>query len=266
MPVVRPPAVAGSFYPGDADRLAATVDHLLAEAETTGSTEPRALIVPHAGYAYSGPIAASGYARLSSAARRIRRVLLLGPSHFVPFRGLALPEASALATPLGEVPVDRDAAELAGRFSQVAALSGAHAREHSLEVQLPFLQRMFERVSVLPLVVGSASAQEIAEVLDALWTPADTLLLVSSDLSHYLPYARAAQVDRATAGRIASLSPEPLTPEEACGAAPINGLLAAARRRRLRVEPLDLRSSGDTAGGRDQVVGYGAFAFYEPGA
>lgn len=253
--------MAGSFYPKEPSALATLVDRLLSAARlVTGSDAPKALIVPHAGYIYSGPIAASAYARLRNVAGRIRRVVLLGPSHFVPFDGLALPGTSTWATPLGEVPIETEAA---ARLPGVVTLPAAHAKEHSLEVQLPFLQRLLPRFSLVPLVVGRASAEEVAAVLEALWGGEETLVLLSSDLSHYLPYEAAQAVDLATAACIEGLSLAPLQGEDACGARGVNGLLVTARRRRLTVERLDLRSSGDTEGDRDRVVGYGAFAFFE---
>lgn len=258
---VRPPAVAGAFYPGDREKLSATIDRLLAEAPRHTGRAPQALVVPHAGYPYSGPIAASAYALLRDAAPRLRRVVLLGPSHRVPLRGLALPDADGLATPLGILPVDGHGAAAVARLPQVVSSPRPHAQEHSLEVQLPFLQRVLPEVPLVPLVVGAASAEQVAEVLEQLWEADDTLVLISSDLSHYLPYAEARAVDRETADRILALDAEQLDTEQACGAVPLRGLLLAARRRGLRARELDLRNSGDTAGDRARVVGYGAFAF-----
>lgn len=267
MTATRPPAVAGSFYPADPAELVLTVDELLADVSNKpAAAAPKVLIVPHAGYVYSGPVAASAYAHLQQAVRAVHRVVLLGPVHRVPIRGLALPEAQALATPLGVIPVDADAVRAIAHLPQVGVSAAAHALEHSLEVQLPFLQRRLGDFSVVPLAVGSATPAEVAEVIDALWGGAETLIVISSDLSHYLPYAVARDVDGETAQQILALGPDTLTHEQACGATPVNGLLAVARRRRLRPALLDLRSSGDTAGPRDQVVGYSAFAFYEEGA
>lgn len=262
---LRPAAVAGSFYPASPGDLAAAVDALLREAAPAAPARrpPKALLVPHAGYRYSGPVAASAYALLAPFATRLTRVVLIGPSHRAYFHGVALPEATAFDTPLGPVPVDP---ALAGSLPDVPRFAGAHAREHSLEVQLPFLQRVLPRFSIVPVVAGDAEPDEVAAVLDALWGGPETLVVVSSDLSHYLTYAEARRADEITAGRIAALSPTPLRHDQACGATPLNGLLVLARRRRLRVEQLDLRSSGDTAGPRDQVVGYAAFAFHEEAA
>ncbi|MBI3180887.1 MAG: AmmeMemoRadiSam system protein B [Myxococcales bacterium] len=263
MTAVRPPAVAGTFYPGEPSRLAALVEELTFAAGPPRDGPLRALIVPHAGYLYSGPVAATAYAQLRPHTSRFRRVVLLGPSHFVPVRGFALPEAEALSTPLGTVPIDGEGASTAARFQEVAVSAPAHAREHSLEVQMPFLQRLLPSFSCLPLAVGRAEPELVADVLEALWGGGDTLVLISTDLSHYLPYEEAKRVDLGTAGRILRLEAT-VSPEEACGAAPLNGLLLAARRLGLKPSQLDLRSSGDTAGDRRQVVGYGAFALYEP--
>lgn len=268
-PRIRPPAVAGTFYPAAPEVLRATVERLLAEAaEATAEVTPstsgivKAVIVPHAGYIYSGPIAAVAFRALAAGRRSLRKVVLLGPSHRVPVRGLALAGAEGLATPLGVVAVDREGAGAALRLPQVLVQPEAHAREHALEVELPFLQVLFPEAEVLPLTVGGASPEEVAEVLEQVWGDGDAAIVVSSDLSHYLSYAEARRADGATARQVLELA-GPLDPSQACGAAPINGLLVAARRRGLRPELLDLRSSGDTAGDRDQVVGYGAFAFRE---
>jgi AmmeMemoRadiSam system protein B len=223
------------------------------------------MIVPHAGYIYSGPVAAMVYARLRSAAARIERVVLLGPVHRVPVRGLALPAASAFATPLGTVPVDLEAVRRLAGLPQVCVSANAHALEHSLEVQLPFLQAVLEKFAVVPLAVGDASAEEVAEVIDRLWGGEETLIVVSSDLSHYLSYSDAQAVDRATAQAILELRTN-ISHEQACGGTPVNGLLLVAQRRGLVPELVDLRNSGDTAGDKSRVVGYGAFAFTEPAA
>jgi len=257
----RHPAVAGTFYPADGEVLGSLVDRLLVAqargASPAGRPVPKALIVPHAGYEYSGFVAASAYARLAPAAGQIRRVVMLGPAHRAWFEGLALPDADRLETPLG---ASRSARlELPG----VIVSSRAHAHEHSLEVQLPFLQRVLGDVELVPLLVGDTSAESVAGVLDTLWGASDTLVLVSSDLSHYHSWHEAGRRDAQSAAQIEALDPS-LSHDQACGATPINALLIAARRRGLRAECLDLRNSGDTAGPRDRVVGYGAFAFYEP--
>lgn len=268
MHTVRQPAVAGAFYPGEAGPLASTVASLLAaaRAEAPGGavpTPPKVLIVPHAGYVYSGLMAARAYAQLDGLRERVRRVLLLGPVHRVPVRGLALPGSAAFATPLGEVEVDTAAVAALKPLRQVVVHPAAHALEHSLEVQLPFLQSVLDDFKLLPLAVGDAEPYEVAEVLDALWGGPETLIVVSSDLSHYLPYAAARNLDGQTVERILALD-GPLTHEQACGGTPINGLLLAARRRHLQPRLLGLCNSGDTAGDRQRVVGYAAFSFTEP--
>ena len=262
-PSIRPPAVAGSFYPADAAILSATVKDLLAAAAPPDEAGwPKALIVPHAGYPYSGPIAASAYARLAAARGKVTRVVLLGPAHRVYVQGLALPGAEAFATPLGDIAVDRAALAMLASLPQTSTLPAAHAAEHALEVQLPFLQALLGNFSLVPLVVGATRPQEVAEVLELLWGGEETVFVVSSDLSHYLGYLEAQRVDRATAEAILQCSAD-LHPRQACGSGPLNGLLLAAKRRGLVPRLLDMRNSGDTAGDQARVVGYGAFALYE---
>jgi len=265
---VRSPVVAGLFYPGDAVELRRAVRRYLGEAPAWPDDRrpPKAVIAPHAGYAYSGATAGHAFRALSRDRSRtggsaaVERVVLLGPSHRVPFRGVATPGTSFYATPLGEMPIDRELVSAAERLPVVAPYPAAHAPEHSIEVELPFLQELFADASLLPLVVGDVEAGDLAAVLEAVWGGSETGIVVSSDLSHYLSYDEAKRVDRATAERILALD-APLHPDAACGAFPINGLLVAAARKGLRAELLDLRSSGDAAGDRSRVVGYGAFVF-----
>lgn len=260
---IRPAAVAGTFYPGGAAELAHDVGAMLAEAESRAlHLTPKVLIVPHAGYIYSGPVAASAYALLQPHAQAIRRVVLLGPTHRVAVRGLALPGADAFATPLGTVRIDHEAVRRVAALPQVTVSPLAHAQEHSLEVHLPFLQTVLPDFKLLPLTVGMATAEEVADVLEILWGGTETLIVVSSDLSHYLPYYTARQKDEATAQAILDLR-QPISHEQACGGTPVNGLILAARRHGLTPHLLDLRNSGDTAGDKNRVVGYGAFAFTE---
>jgi hypothetical protein len=237
------------------------VQALLAAANPH-SLIPKALIVPHAGYIYSGPIAATAYATLTPLAKRIRRVVLLGPTHRVAVRGLALPGADAFDTPLGRVMLDAEAARSTARLPQVTVSAEAHELEHSLEVQLPFLQSVLADFTLLPLAVGMATPEEVAGVLEALWGGEETLIVISSDLSHYLPYAVAQRVDKGTVQAILDLR-QPVEPDQACGGIPVSGLIAAARQHRLMPHLLDLRNSGDTAGSHDHVVGYAALAFTE---
>lgn len=229
----------------------------------TRSLAAKGIIAPHAGYVYSGPIAASAYAALAPRAQQIEKVVLLGPAHRVHLQGLALPEASRFATPLGEVEIDAELAIRALALPQVQRSAQAHALEHSLEVHVPFLQALLPHFTLLPLVVGEASPEQVAEVLELCWGGPETAIVISSDLSHYHSYAEATRLDRSTAEWIASASTPGLDPHRACGARCIDGLIALARPRRLAIELLDLRNSGDTAGPRDQVVGYGAFAIHE---
>jgi len=260
----RAAAVAGLFYPGDAKALARDVQTLLAAAAQPPTGAPKALIVPHAGYVYSGPVAASAYAQLQPLRGTIQRVVLLGPVHRVPVPGLALPGTQAFETPLGRIPIDREAVNrlLIRPMHQITTSAAAHEFEHSLEVQLPFLQQVLGDFKIVPLAVGDATADEVAEVIEALWGGPETLIVVSSDLSHYLPYQAAQQIDQQTCAAIARLQALD-SHEQACGATPVNGLLLAARHHHLRPHLLDLRNSGDTAGDCERVVGYAAFAFTE---
>ncbi len=262
---IRPPAVAGTFYPASPDVLAASVRDYLAAAEAEQPTSrqvgipPRAIVVPHAGYIYSGPVAARAYARIVAGRDRYRRVLLLGPSHHVWFRGLALPAGEAFSTPLGRVALDAGLGRKLETLPFVIRNDAPHAREHSLEVQLPFLQcTLGDRCTLTPLVVGDARPAEVAAVIEAAWDP-DTLVVISTDLSHYHDWATARRLDAATARAIEALEPESIGSEQACGFLPLNGLLSVAREQGGRIRRLDLRNSGDTAGPRGQVVGYGAW-------
>ena len=250
------------FYSRDQRELTQALDSMLAAAGAPLGAVPKAMIGPHAGYIYSGPIAASVYSLLKPARARISRVVLLGPTHRVAVRGLALPEADAFATPLGTVPVDREGAAAIRSLRQVVVNSPAHAWEHSIEVHLPFLQTVLDRFTLVPLAVGYADPEQVAEVLDRLWGGPETLLVISSDLSHYLAYGAAQAMDRRTADDILDLRTD-ITHEQACGATPVTGLNLAAQQRRLQPRLLDLRNSGDTAGDKNRVVGYGAFAFFE---
>jgi hypothetical protein len=262
---VRQPAVAGAFYPGQGQALASTVASLLTAARIQADSKeaaPKALIVPHAGYIYSGPTAALAYAQLAALRSIIRRVVLLGPVHRVPVRGLALPGAAAFATPLGEIEVDQQAVASLSRLRQVVVSPAAHALEHSLEVQLPFLQSVLDDFKLVPLAVGDATPAEVAQVLEALWDGPETLIVISSDLSHFLPYRAAQSIDEDTVQNILNLRAS-LTHEQACGGTPINGLLLAARHHQLKPRLLELCNSGDTAGDKQRVVGYTSIAFTE---
>ena len=262
MTQIREPAVAGSFYPAGGGELGRTVRAMLREAQAPAGPAPKALIVPHAGYVYSGGVAAAAYARLEAWRDRFTRVVLLGPSHHMAWPRLAVSGAAAFRTPLGDVPVDREAA--AGLKALGVVVSEApHRVEHSLEVQLPFLQAALDAFSLLPLAVGDADPEAVAEVIDHLWGGPETLFVVSSDLSHFLAYGAAQRRDEATCRAIEAMDIGRIGAHDACGSRPVKGLLLAARRRGMRVTTLDLRNSGDTAGDRSRVVGYGAWMFLE---
>ena len=258
---IRRAAVAGSFYPNDPAELRAMISGFLKQTKPSGVV-PKAVIAPHAGYIYSGPIAASAYVQIAPARGKIKRVVLLGPSHRVPFRGLAATSADAFATPLGNIPIDKAAFDQIKDLPQVEVIDSAHAMEHSLEVHLPFLQEVLGDFRLVPLAVGDATPEEVADVLEKLWGGPETLIVISSDLSHYLSYREAQWSDRAAVAQVLDLQAG-LDHEQACGATPINGLLIAARKHHLHAHLLDLRNSGDTAGDRAQVVGYTSIAFCE---
>jgi len=271
---IRPAAVAGSFYPADRQMLADNVNELLKQAavgtrlasgQDTDTLPPKAIVVPHAGYIYSGQTAAIAYSHLSKWRAAIKRVILLGPVHRVPVRGLALPDVDAFTTPLGEVRLDQAAIASIAHMPQVVHSYPAHAQEHALEVQLPFLQSVLDNFSLVPLAVGDATQQEVAEVMEILWGGSETIIVVSSDLSHFLPYAVASEVDKSTVRNILDMQGG-LTHHQACGGTPLNGLLLAAKKHGLQPMLLDLCNSGDTAGDKDRVVGYAAFAFTEDSA
>ncbi len=277
---VRRAAVAGLFYPSDPEELAATVDGLLDRAAPPGPKEPadppepplplgpsaprarlEALIAPHAGFVYSGPVAATAYRHVAARAGARETVVLIGPAHRVPFRGLATSPAEGFETPLGTVAVDRDLVARIERMAGVESRPDAHRGEHALEVHLPFIQRVLDGARVVPILVGHAPSSLVAGVLETLWDGGKTVTIVSSDLSHYLEYALARRIDAVTASRIEAARFDEIGPSEACGWGAINGLLRVAASRGLTVRTADLRNSADTAGGRDRVVGYGAFLF-----
>lgn len=263
MHTVREPAVAGTFYPASQQALVRQIEALLqAVAPAKNHSSPKAMIVPHAGYIYSGQTAAIAYARLKPFRHIIKRVVLLGPVHRVPVRGLALPDVDTFATPLGSVELDHAAIDAISHLRQVVVSAPAHALEHSLEVQLPFLQTVLADFKLVPLAVGDATAAEVAEVLDVLWGGPETLILVSSDLSHFLPYALAQTVDKSTVQSILHLG-NTISHQQACGGTPVNGLTISAKRHHLKPTLLDLCNSGDTGGDKARVVGYAALMFTE---
>jgi len=264
MTPLRPAAVAGAFYPADPRALSSEVGEMLdgVEALAPRLGFPKAVIAPHAGFIYSGPVAAHAYDALTPARGIVQRVVLLGPVHRVPVRGLALPDTDAFATPLGRVPVDVAAVKTLADLRQVVVSARAHALEHSLEVQLPFLQQVLGEFQLVPLAVGDAGAKEVAEVIERLWGGPETLIVVSTDLSHYHPYREATRIDAETLTRIEAFATD-IRHEQACGATPLNGLLGVARARGMTIRRLMACNSGDTAGGSDHVVGYSAFALFE---
>jgi AmmeMemoRadiSam system protein B/AmmeMemoRadiSam system protein A len=259
--------VAGMFYPGNAPQLASEVGELLDGVENFAPRlgYPKALIVPHAGFVYSGPVAARAYDELAAARGRVTRVVLLGPAHYVAGRGLAIPPVDYFETPLGQIALDGEAMRSLADLPQVVKSGPAHAQEHSLEVQLPFLQKMLGEFSLVPIAVGAATREEVAEVLERLWGGPETLIVISTDLSHYHPYEEAQRIDGATLARIQGCATD-LDHEEACGATALNGFLGLCRAKKLPVRLLAACNSGDTAGGKARVVGYSAFAVYEAGA
>src|SRR5947199_4998494 len=250
MACVRPAAVAGTFYPSDSRALVTELDDLLGGVEQPAPRLgfPKALIVPHAGYIYSGPVAARAYEELAPARGIVSRVVMLGPVHRVAVRGLAIPSDDAFATPLGAIAIDRAALDQVRALPQVVTSDRAHLQEHALEVQLPFLQRQLGDFTLAPFAVGDATVDEVAQVIDRLWGGPETLIVISTDLSHYHSYAEARQIDRSTVTRIARFATD-LDHEEACGATPLNGFLALAQDRKLSIRLLAACNSGDTAGG-----------------
>jgi len=265
---IREPAVAGYFYPADPSELRDTVDSLLAavvDAPTspdTVSDQPHTLIVPHAGYIYSGGVAAAAYAVLKKDAPSQRKIIVIGPSHRVYLRGIAISQADVFRTPLGDVPLDAQRKRKLVRRGDVILSDAPHALEHSLEVQLPFLQRLLDGLEILPLVVGEASPDHIASVLSEVFDEQETLIIASSDLSHYLSYADAQRKDARTNARILAFADD-LAGEDACGAVALNGVLTFAKRRRASIKELARLNSGDTAGDHSRVVGYGAYAIHD---
>lgn len=262
---IRPPAVAGMFYPSDETTLKNDIHIYLQQAHNISphsTVTPKAIVVPHAGYIFSGPIAASAYQHLIPLKHQIKRVVLLGPCHRVAFKGLALPESDTFNTPLGNIEIDQKGIQQLASLSQIITSEQAHRDEHSLEVQLPFLQAILDDFTLIPLVVGNATAEDVAEVINLLWGDEHTLIVISTDLSHYHNYNHAKQLDRSTSDAIANLKPELIEYEDACGRNGLKGMLKVATEKHLSVDILDLRNSGDTAGDKERVVGYGAYAFH----
>ena len=258
---IRKPAVAGTFYPNEKSQLTKEINQLLNKDFKQYNFTPKALILPHAGIIYSGEVAAAGYKLLGQTKQKIKKIALLGPSHYVGFSGIAATDADAFMTPLGNMPLATDLAQaLISKFAQVNTVNQAHDQEHSLEVHCPFLQSVLDDFTLLPLAVGNCSSQEVAEAIEFLWDKQDAII-ISSDLSHYHSYQQAQALDAITAEKILQFKNN-ITPDQACGCYPVNGMLAVAKNKQLSIQKLLMQNSGDTAGDKARVVGYGAFAFY----
>lgn len=262
MSKIRQPAVAGLFYPADKQSLKKDVDEFLEQANYGRDIIPKAIVVPHAGYMYSGPIAASAFKLLVPFKDKIKRVVLLGPSHRAAFTGLAVPASDFFNTPLGNIQIDKNAIQLLADIPQVIVSDQAHSEEHSLEVQLPFLQEILNEFTLVPIVVGDAKRSEVAEVINRLWGEQDTIVVISTDLSHYHNYNEAKQLDRATSEAIVNLTPDLISYDDACGRNGLKGMITVAEEKHLSIDILDLRNSGDTAGDKNRVVGYGAYVIH----
>ena len=256
---VRLPAVAGQFYTSNPEELERQVDHFLKQAQSPDIGAPKAIIAPHAGYVYSGPVAATAYKTLEQVKDQIKQVVIMSPAHRYGFRGIAWSQADYFRTPLGDIPVDKNAIASLDDLDYVMPLEQAFEGEHALEVHLPFLQLSLTEFSLVPFIVGMTSAQQVAEVLNRLWGDKHTLIVISSDLSHFHEYHQAQQLDRRTSNNIEKLNYEAIGGEDACGTYPLSGLLLAAQQKQLHANVLDLRNSGDTAGDKSRVVGYGAY-------
>lgn len=262
----RLPAVAGLFYPDNARELGHEIEYYLSMADDawhSATRPPKALIVPHAGYIYSGAVAAKAYALLATSAQSIKRVVLLGPAHRTYFQDLATTSMDYFRTPLGDIAIDKLKVQELLRLADVQVMESAHQLEHSLEVQLPFLQTVLGEFSLIPIVVGDASGSQVHRALELLWGGPETLIVISSDLSHYQSYDLAQSIDRSTSEAIEQISLVPINSQQACGCTGINGLLQAAKQHHLRVKTLQVCNSGDVTGEKDTVVGYGSWAFLE---
>jgi hypothetical protein len=263
---VRAPILAGTWYPADANVLGNEVDRYIADAERLDPERLKglkAIIAPHAGYRFSGPVAGSAYAQVAAIRERVRRAVLVGPSHRVGFQGIAVSGAEQFQTPLGAIPIDREAIQSLLRLPFVNEMEAAHAEEHSLEIHLPFLQRALGEFSLVPLVTGDASPQQVAEVLAHVWDGPETLIVISTDLTHFLDYDTARRIDSETSQAIVARDSGAIADHQACGRVGLKGLLEMSRQRDLSIDLLDLRNSGDTAGPHDRVVGYGSWVATE---
>jgi len=259
---LRIPAHAGQYYPADAGFLEKVVDEYLTDGGTV-SEIPKAVIAPHAGFIHSGRIAGKAFAVWKAQEVRARRVVLIGPSHYYDFPGIALPDSTRFQTPLGEVQVDPAADDLKRKFRYVRVFEAAHYPEHALEVLLPFLQRAVPGAKIVPLITGRTEMSQVSAVIEEIWGGADTLLVISSDLSHNHPYEIAQKVDRQTARAIVEFDFSRLTADQACAYQAMRGFLKAAIRKEMRCSLLELRNSADASGDMSLVTGFGAFHFFE---
>ncbi len=263
MEFVRTTAVAGAFYPSEPEILSKDIQRYIEETPSVSLPVPKAIIVPHAGYEYSAGVAASAYKLLKSGRKSIKKVVILAPSHKIGFNGMALTKASAYETPLGNVEIDKEMNEQLLALPLVDYLEEAHKSEHSLEVQLPFLKEALDDFKLIPVITGNASPTDVETLLETVWGKKDTLIVISTDLSHYLPYNEACILDNKTKTAIENLDIDSIEQEQACGYVPLKGMLTIAKAKKMQVETLEVKNSGDTSGSKNRVVGYGAWAFLE---
>ena len=262
MEKIKQADVAGMFYPGEEASLRQMVDGFIQKA-LSFDLRPRAIIAPHAGYIYSGSIAGTAYKTIAAVRDQIENVIIMSPAHRFYLRGIALHMADAFATPLGNIPVNIGIVKKIKQFSSVQWEERSFIQEHGLETHLPFIQRAFKPgIKIVPMIVGECQESEVAEILESVWEDPRNFVIISSDLSHFHSYADAKKLDRNTVDLIQNLDSQSLDTEFACGHYPICGLLNLARNRKLKIKALDIRSSGDTAGSKESVVGYGSFAVY----
>ncbi|MCH9769588.1 MAG: AmmeMemoRadiSam system protein B, partial [Gammaproteobacteria bacterium] len=259
----KPAEVAGMFYPAEVRVLKQIIADCLSKANTDNTTLPKVIIAPHAGYIYSGEIAANAYSILKTHADSIKRVVLLGPAHRMAFRGIAVHPADDFATPLGQVTLDTEFIKHLAVLPDVELLKRPFHNEHCLEVQLPFLQTLLTDFKIIPVIVGDSSPENVARLLNKVWGDASTLIVISTDMSHYHPYNDANKIDKATAQAIVDLNLDLVQPDKACGSRPLKGLLKVAKHRQMQCNLLDLRNSGDTQGDKSRVVGYAAYHVFE---
>lgn len=258
---IKKPAVAGAFYPDEPDILNNMVEHLF-DAITWAGSSPKAIIAPHAGYIYSGIAAACAYQCLEMMPY-IKNIILVGPSHYIAFNGVAYSDYDTFITPLGELFVNTNLIQQIAKLPATQHFNDAFSREHCLEVQFPFLQKKLNEFTIVPLLVSGANKQTVASVLEALWGDKETLVIISSDLSHYHDYLTAQQLDSETSQAIVNLDADNIKEDSACGRIAIRGLLHLAKQKKMQAKKILQINSGDTAGDKQRVVGYGAYHFFE---